>query len=289
MKFSTAHWQLRGCKVAKPIKVTDLEAAANNWSTPGDAAMYGGEEFDDDLLDRLNAADNSAVFRERDELRRRVEQLQSQLDMQAQSGALALSNGGEFIVGGYRLSHVGLVRVSEDVNEDDLQALGTILLRFADSIQWLIGDWLNEAQLFEWGDLEQVARQFRKSVKTLRNWKSVALSVPYDVRHPDLEYNHHMVVQGMTADEQHYWLQSAANGDVIPGTDERKRWSVAKLRDEIAGRTALPRPAKRKQQREYKQRFGRVWQAVSNDLTPDLEDISALKKWLNELEKRAKS
>lgn len=221
------------------------------------------------------------------QLRERVQELEAQIETQGGAGALSFSNG-VIDLGMFRLTPVGL-QIAENATVADVAVIGEILFRIQSSIQWLIGDWLNAMGYTSEADVQAVAAQYGRSYRTLQNWKYTSSAVPYELRQPDLDYNHHVLVMKLSYEEQRRWLQRAVQGDAIPGRDGYQRWSVSKLRMEIAGQPALPRPATKKQQRETKRTFTRLWQAVVNDVPPDFDDILALEKWLSELKKRAKT
>lgn len=218
-------------------------------------------------------------------LQERIGELEAQLSNSG--GALVLT---EDVVdlGMFHLTPVGL-RIADAATQADVKLIGDVLFRIQTSIQWLIGDWINAMGYETETEIREVAAQYGRSYRTLQNWKSISNNVPYEIRTAALDYHHHIAVASLPIDQQQYWLQRATEGDVMPKTGLSQRWSVSRLRAEIAGQVLLPRPVKRKQQREYKQRFNRILEAVSNEAPPNLDDISALKKWLTELEKHAKT
>lgn len=267
------------------MKKRQFEEQVNTW---GKSTAYEGAPLDEDLLAALSETDNSAVYAERDTLRKRIEALESQLLEQQSGSAISLGENDEFVVGGYRLSQLGLVRESSETSEIDIQAVGVILFRFQESLQWLIGDWLNEAQVFAWGDVNEIARTFKRSAKTLQNWKSVSSNISYLIRQSGLEFGHHEAVASLSPALQSEWLTRALQGDQAP-SGTQSRWSVKRLRDEIAGRV-LPsgNDKNTKTFKPMKRAFSAIWRAVQAQETPKKEDILALEKWLTELKKQAK-
>ncbi len=221
------------------------------------------------------------------QLRERVLELESQIETQGGASALSFSSG-VIDLGLFRLTPIGL-QIADTATVSDVEVIGEILFRLQSSIQWLIGDWLNAMGYTSEADIQSVAAQYGRSFRTLQNWKYTSSAIAYDLRQADLDYNHHVLVTKLSADLQFDWLRKAVQGDLLPGTDTRRRWSVARLRSEIAGIAALPAPVKKQQQREAKRAFTRVWQAINTDAIPNYDDIALLEKWLVELKKRAKS
>ncbi len=207
----------------------------------------------------------------------------------SQGGALILQENDELDMGMFRLTPTGML-FREGATEDHFKAMGKILFRVQNSIQWLIGDWLNAAQMYKFGDIDTLAAHYGRSAKTLQNWKSVAASVPYEIRQVGLEYNHHALVASMSSNEQSRWLQTAIEGDEAPKyPGKRVRWSVARLRAEIMGTPALPRRALAKQTRESSKAFRRLLASEKTDGVINSDDIRVVEKWLTELKKRPKS
>lgn len=218
--------------------------------------------------------------------RERIAELEQQIAQRG--GSLVLSAGDVIDMGAFQLTPTGML-FYDGATEDDFKAIGSVLFRIQNSIQWLIGDWLNMASVYEFAEIALIAVQYGRSPKTLQNWKYTAAAVPYEVRRVELEYNHHVVVQGLSADEQQRLLNRAAYGEELPKSDgKRRRWSVARLHREIVG-TALPRPKSSKVVREKQRQFKELFAALKSEALPKIDDIRALKKWLAELENAQKN
>jgi len=202
-------------------------------------------------------------------------------------GASALASIENLIIGGMRFTATGLVQVTE-VTEEDLKLIGDVLYRFKGSFQWLMGDWLNVAGVYTWGEVEQVAGHFRLQTQTLKNWKWVSSSVPQSLRKDSLDFFHHLLVAALPEDKQRHWLERAEYGEPDPrNPDRRKRWSVGQLRKEMGvSLPALP-AAPPLLDKINKRRFGKLWRLAERNQTAKIkrDDIRLARAWLDELEK----
>lgn len=239
-----------------------------------------------DFNTHLSTANFKPSGGELQKARERIAELEQQISQQG--GALTLGDGDVIDVGMFRLTPTGML-FYEGATEDDFKTIGGILFRIQNSIQWLIGDWLNAAAVYEFAEIALIAAQYGRSPKTLQNWKYTASSVPYEARRVELEYNHHVVVQGLSVDEQKRLLGLAVYGDEIPKSNgKRRRWSVARLHREMSG-VALPRPKSNKVVREKQRQFKQLFASIKAGIPPKTDDIRALKKWLSELENAQKN
>lgn len=204
----------------------------------------------------------------------------------AEHGISALKHIDNLVIGGMRFTSTGLIQVA-DITEDGLKLVGDVLYRFKGSFQWLIGDWLNHAGVYEWADVDRIAKHFRLSAGTLKNWKSTSSNVPQSLRNDRLDFMHHYLVAYLPEDKQREWLEKAAYGDEVPGNpDVRLRWSVGRLRKEmrLIRRPELTPPPLL--DRANKRRMSKLWLNVErgtyNKITQD--DIGLVREWLGMLE-----
>ncbi|MBR8743444.1 hypothetical protein DSY14_17175 [Nocardiopsis sp. MG754419] len=106
---------------------------------------------------------------------------------------------------------------------DEWQRLGTKIFTFWDSSSWWLGDWLVYGQA-NYPDRYQVAvSETGLSYQTLRNYAWIARQFKVHRRHPELSFQHHAEVAGISQDEQDRWLDRA----------ERFGWSRNELRRRI--------------------------------------------------------
>ena len=135
----------------------------------------------------------------------------------------------------YRMTEVGLDPETMSLDRENWQLLGQLLFRFDKSIQWLIGDWLLYGENNKWGETAIIAEEMGYEVKTLYDYKYVAQNVNFSVRTENLSFGHHKLVAHLDAEDQHYWLERAAYGDVDEKTQIARTWSISRLRDEMKG------------------------------------------------------
>lgn len=119
------------------------------------------------------------------------------------------------------MTSVGLV-MPDDMTDDELVEIGTLLRGMESSIQWLLGDWLNRAERV-WGRIYSDVPGY--SYGTLRTYASVARSVQLSTRIDKLSFAHHQLVAGLAGDDQKAWLAFA----------EENKLTVAQLRAAMKG------------------------------------------------------
>lgn len=123
------------------------------------------------------------------------------------------------------LTETGLT-MGQGATEEDWLWMGDILKRFSDSIQWWVGDWLNEGERF-WGHTYQaVAEHFGYDPQTIRKWKYVAKNVSLLIRINKLNWTLHSLVADLPEEDQQYWLEQALRNGMS------KRALVAALKGE---------------------------------------------------------
>jgi hypothetical protein len=143
--------------------------------------------------------------------------------------SLVVAEDGVLVIGGYRLTSVGLL-VDGNATFDDWETVGALLLQLEGALQLLIGDWLVQAER-QWGQTyEEIAEQTGYTVKSLYQYKWVAENVPFTMRIENLTFTHYTIVAGIEDEKRKAALlkQAAAEG-----------WSVKRLRDELTP-PALP-------------------------------------------------
>lgn len=107
--------------------------------------------------------------------------------------------------------------------KEDWQRLGETLATLNQSIQWLVGDWLNIGETVYGESYDQAAEDLDRETKTVYNWASIAKSVEFSRRRENLTFSHHGEVAHLNAEQQDYWLDQAIVN----------QWSVAALRNNI--------------------------------------------------------
>jgi hypothetical protein len=153
--------------------------------------------------------------------------------------ALAAISSKEIRIGAFVWTPVGL-QIDGQINREDWEETGKLLNRLDISLQWLIGDWVVAAEALGYGDRQEFAEQIGFATQTIYDYSYVARNVEFSIRIENLDFGHHQLVASMDDPEkQRHWLERALAGD-----DGKKRWSVARLRQEIAGNRLLEKPTK---------------------------------------------
>lgn len=138
-----------------------------------------------------------------------------------------IGEDGRIQIGVFTMTPTGLVAGGQ-ATFDEWQRLGDVLKRLDGAIQWLIGDWLVYGERV-WGETyEQVAEATGINYQTLRDYAWVARNVNLSLRKDNLTFNHHKLVASMTSEEQHRWLQHAAEHQL----------SLSQMKSAIEGKPA---------------------------------------------------
>lgn len=111
-----------------------------------------------------------------------------------QEGLLQRGPSGELLFGRFEMTPTGLTS-PKDVTVEEYAEVGRLLLDIGSRIQWLIGDWINSGDDFQWGETyKQIAEEFGYQVETLWSYASVCKAVKPLTRVKELSFSHHRTV-----------------------------------------------------------------------------------------------
>lgn len=140
---------------------------------------------------------------------------------------------------GCQMIPTGLV-IPPNISEDDLEYVADVVRQLGGAIQWMMGDILAFSETVSYGDVNKIAEWLDRSPKTLSNWASVCEFFDNmsktSQRREGLEFGHHeAIISLMKSDPEIAFelLDKAEIGDELEDGTFR-RWSVARLRSEIA-------------------------------------------------------
>ncbi len=180
------------------------------------------------------------------------------------AAGVAIAADGSLVAFDYRLTGIGLDPNALSSQRADWERLGQLLFRFDRSMQWLIGDWLLQAEDNKWGKHEEIAAELGLQVKTLYDYRYVARHVDFSVRTEKLSFGHHKLVAQLEPALQGRWLSRAAAGDVA---GDSRPWSISRLRKEMAALpaaiTAEETPFERNLRRIDREMTRRKWNRLS--------------------------
>lgn len=199
--------------------------------------------------------------------------------------AIVIQPDGSFQYGRATLTSTGM-HLPADMSEADWMAVGQILQKLEQSIQWTIGDWMAFAERV-WGKTYAVVEELTGySYQTLRDYAYVARNVPHEVRRADLTFSHHRVVASLHLESasapdlnaQRYWLEQAAE----------QGWSQARLRQEIeralTAHLPAPAPAETLAAPRHRRVINRIWKQLRAGQAVNRADIVHLRRWLDDIE-----
>lgn len=172
--------------------------------------------------------------------------------------ALMLAEDGTIPARNFTITSTGLIMLP-DASKEDWESVGMAILKFETGMQWLIGDWLNYGDLFNYS-VEQIASILNRDFLTLKNWASLAKTFPQTRRRDSLFFGHHDAVRGLDPNEQDVLLDIAA----------RDRLSVAELRKrmkKLRGKSGRVTPALK--------RFNSRWSSFQERLKPIVAEVSS--------------
>lgn len=186
--------------------------------------MSKAEQMQRDMQKRMNGTTKGDVLETGEDanLLAKLQALRQQSKPQQQ---LALLQN-EIRVGAFVWKPTGLL-IDGEATETDWREVGRLLKMLDSSMQWLIGDLIVCGEDLRYGDQKQIAEAFGFEYATIRDFAYVSRNVEMSVRTDKLDFGHHKLVAAMPLEEQADWLQAAAEGD------NGKRWSIARLRQEI--------------------------------------------------------
>lgn len=179
---------------------------------------------DDELFDNFIVPDE---FAERARRRRVESEVVERVIEVIPENALLYQPDGSIQAGHFTLTKTGLL-ISEGATKEEWGELGRMLKGLNQSLQWIIGDWVNYGEK-QWRETyEHIADETGLDVKTIYDYAYVARSVHFSVRTETLSFGHHKLIAGFDRKMQRQWLDYAVD----------KKLSVSAMRQQI--RAQLP-------------------------------------------------
>ncbi len=109
------------------------------------------------------------------------------------------------------LTSIGLKLTDPNLSYETYAAVGLLLGKVREAIQWAIGDYiLIGEQLFKERSYQAIS-EIGVSESGLREYVRVAERVPRSIRRPELSWSHHRAVAALPPPEQKTWLSRAAD------------------------------------------------------------------------------
>jgi hypothetical protein len=107
------------------------------------------------------------------------------------------------------MSETALQFTSGVMSFEEWASIGRTLQRAAGSVNWWLGDWLNEGEI-RYGEMyTQAIEETGLSYQTLANIKYVSGRIPASHRRENLPWKHHAIVASLPDDERDFWLSCA--------------------------------------------------------------------------------
>lgn len=130
-----------------------------------------------------------------------------------QPDALIPAGDGTMRFYNYTLTRCGLL-MSGTADQGVWEQLGALLFSLEGSIQFLIGDWLLQAER-EYGlTYKQIAEYFEREVDTMYTYAWVCRQVNFSIRVEKLSFGHHRLVAGLETEQQRALLAHAAENNL---------------------------------------------------------------------------
>ncbi len=109
------------------------------------------------------------------------------------------------------LTSIGLRLTDPNLSYDTYAAVGVLLGKVREAIQWAIGDYiLIGEQLFKERSYQAIS-EIGVSESGLREYVRVAERVPRSIRRPELSWSHHRAVASLEPPAQKEWLARASD------------------------------------------------------------------------------
>lgn len=127
---------------------------------------------------------------------------------------------------GAKISATGLF-MPADLDEQQWQAVGSMLVTLNSGIQWALGDWWAYG-FHAYGERKSkaIAKKLPYEFGSMMNLGWVARKIPASLRNEALSFSHHVAVAKLEPEDQKKWLDKAAKA-------RPKAWSVKKLQQQI--------------------------------------------------------
>lgn len=188
------------------------------------------------------------------------------------ANALVALEDGSMQFGSYTLTVKGLLG-GDDADRAQWKLLGKVLERLEGAIQWLIGDWVLQAE-YKWGEkYDVVAQKTGYSPATLKDYVYVARNVKMSVRTDKLSFGHHKRVADLPEEDQRAWLEWAVSQNA----------SISQLRKALKPPTPPDGLSEEEQQASMFEQLLRQERGKFQDMKPDKRIESAERaEWLAE-------
>lgn len=182
-------------------------------------SAFDAPETDGDLFDNFIVPDE---FAERARRRRVEPEVVERIIQVVPENALLYQPDGSIQAGHFTLTKTGLI-IGDEVTKEEWGELGQVLKGLNQSLQWIIGDWVNYGEK-QWRETyDQIAEQTGLDKTTIYDFAYVARSVHFSVRTETLSFGHHKLVAKFDRKIQRQWLDYAAE----------KKLSVNAMRQQI--------------------------------------------------------
>lgn len=191
------------------------------------------------------------------------------------TNALTFGKEGRIEYKRFQFSRTSIV-IPSDVTIEEMEELGKILMHLQDSVQWWIGDWINEMEDRKWKETYQkMAYNLDYEVNTLYDFASIAGRVKPTIRNPRLSFGHHRIVAKMKESEQREWLTFAEDNDL----------SIKGLREAIRAAKGDTTPAMALLRRSYRSFENRQKELADQLSTTEKREIAdMLRRLADEIE-----
>lgn len=102
------------------------------------------------------------------------------------------------------------IQFNEELSFEEWEALGQQLAPVANSIRFIVGDWINYGEKRYGEKYEEALTRTGLALQTLKNYAWVTKNVETSVRTDVLDFTHHQVVAKIkNGEEQRHWLDIA--------------------------------------------------------------------------------
>ncbi len=109
------------------------------------------------------------------------------------------------------LTSVGLKLTDPNLSYDTWAAVGILLGKVREAVQWAIGDYILIGEKLFGAKAYQAISEIGVSEAGLREYVRVAERVPRSVRRPELSWSHHRAVAALELPAQKEWLTRATD------------------------------------------------------------------------------
>lgn len=190
---------------------------------------------------------------------------------------LTVDEKGSVVFKTYSLTSTGL-KVSGDLTLEQWENILKTAGQVYTSLAWIVGDAMLYGHRRFGKDGEDVAKLVGRSPKTIQNWTSICAGIDFSRRREKLHFSIHAIVASMEPELQDQWLDYAQENRL---SRRKLELAIEEWRGGNGGNDGSSPLA----DKSHRKIFNRIWRDLSAGKTPSKDQITHLRRWLDQIER----